>query len=229
MKLMFFDTETTGLPVDWKTSAITSPNNWPHIVSISWILYDITLNVIDLNRNYTIYPEGWDIPEEASNIHNITYEYAIIHGSSLRHVMNEFLHQKYDILVAHNMNFDYNVLVNAIQWDLKLPEWLQRLPKARLCTMEISKNMCKLPSPYHGYKYPKLSELYEYVFKRPPMKEQLHNSWYDTFLLKEIVEKSDEIRIAMGLPTRAVKHTEKNGDHKNEPRTLYISLAETTR
>lgn len=227
---MFFDTETTGLPVDWKTPAVDSPNNWPHLVSISWILYDITNNVMELNRNYTIYPETWDIPEESSAIHNITYEHAILNGHALRHVMNELLHQRYDVLIAHNMNFDYNVLVNAIQWDLNLPEWLNRLPKARRCTMEVSTNMCKLPSPRgSGYKYPKLSELYEHIFKRPPMTQQLHNSWYDTFLLKEIVEKSDEIRIAIGLPTRAIKRVDKDGDNKNESRTLYISLAETTR
>lgn len=223
---MLFDTETTGLPVNYNKSALVEPNNWPHIVSISWIIYDLFENKTCSSKNYIVYPSFWNIPEESSAIHGITYEKAILEGADLRQVINDFLSQKYDILIAHNMNFDYNVLLNAIQWDLHMTDWLERIPKARLCTMEISRNICKLPSKNgYGYKYPKLSELYQYACKCEPDKSSLHSSMYDTLLLKEIIEKSDEIRMAMGLPASRVVETHKNGANKNEPRTLHITLA----
>ena len=45
MKVIVFDTETTGLPKKWNAS-ITDKDNWPHIVQFSWILYDIDNNTI---------------------------------------------------------------------------------------------------------------------------------------------------------------------------------------
>ena len=39
MKIIVFDTETTGLPTEWNAS-ITQPWKWPHIVQISFILYE---------------------------------------------------------------------------------------------------------------------------------------------------------------------------------------------
>ena len=34
---LFFDTETTGLPKNWK-APVTDTENWPRIVQIAWIL-----------------------------------------------------------------------------------------------------------------------------------------------------------------------------------------------
>ena len=39
MKLLVFDTETTGLP-ESRTTSILETSKWPHIVQLSWILYD---------------------------------------------------------------------------------------------------------------------------------------------------------------------------------------------
>ena len=36
---LFFDTETTGLPRNWK-APVTDLNNWPRMVQIAWILSD---------------------------------------------------------------------------------------------------------------------------------------------------------------------------------------------
>lgn len=46
MKLLIFDTETTGLPKSRKAST-EGPNNWPHIVSISWVILDSDTNKIE--------------------------------------------------------------------------------------------------------------------------------------------------------------------------------------
>jgi len=36
---LFFDTETTGLPKNWK-SPVSYLKNWPRVVQIAWAQYD---------------------------------------------------------------------------------------------------------------------------------------------------------------------------------------------
>lgn len=194
MKICIFDTETTGLPKNYKIPAIKGAGNWPHIVSISWIIMD-GLQIIK-KANFTIYPESWDIPIEASNIHGITTEIAKSDGIPLSEVINIFRSEKYDVLVAHNMEFDYNVLMNAILWDLGLP--CTGLGIQTFCTMRYMAPICKIPSKY-GFKNPKLSEMYFYVMKKNPDNSQLHNSIYDAEILVEVIQNSPELQKRLGI------------------------------
>lgn len=196
MKILVFDTETTGLPNDYSLPATHSPNNWPHLVSISWAVIDSTTNTVVKSHSYIIRPEKWTIPVEASNIHGITQAQALNFGLPLRDVIESFNGEPCDVMVAHNMKFDLNVVTNAILWDLGIP--FKGFPKRKVCTMEIGRLMCKLPGRY-GYKYPKLSELYTHVVGHPPKTDQLHNALFDTLYLCEIIQKSSEIRIQIGV------------------------------
>jgi len=203
MKILVFDTETTGLPKDMNLTAYQSPNNWPHIVSISWAVIDSTTNTVVKSHSYIVRPAMWIIPEESSRIHGITHSQATEFGIPLRDVMEAFNGEPCDIMVAHNMKFDLNVVVNAIIWDLGIP--FKGFPKRKICTMEIGRLMCKLPGRY-GFKYPKLSELYTHVVGHPPKTDQLHNALFDTLYLCEIIQKSSEIRIQMGLESIPIKN-----------------------
>ena len=49
---LFFDTETTGLPKDWK-APISDLDNWPRLVQIAWSHYDSSGNEIS-NNSYII-------------------------------------------------------------------------------------------------------------------------------------------------------------------------------
>jgi DNA polymerase III epsilon subunit-like protein len=72
---LIFDTETTGLPKARLPSS-RGPNNWPHIVSISWVILDAHTNkVVDI-RSFVIKPRNWTIPEDSIKIHGITQEKA---------------------------------------------------------------------------------------------------------------------------------------------------------
>ena len=51
MKILVFDTETTGLPE--KDASIYNFNQWPYIVQMSYIMYDISDNDI-ITRDYYI-------------------------------------------------------------------------------------------------------------------------------------------------------------------------------
>lgn len=211
MKLLIFDTETTGLPKSRQPS-LKGPNNWPHIVSISWVILDGDTNTIEKHQSYIVKPLGWTIPDDSIKIHGITQEKAEKEGVSLAKIIGEFLAEPYDGLVAHNLEFDFNVLHNAIQWDLELP--FTSLYKKMFCTMELSRSFCNLKNTFGRPKAPKLSELYEHVFKRSPNEESLHTSIYDVLILTEIIQHSDELRSKMNLPLNNLNTTTKDAPSK---------------
>ena len=212
MKLLIFDTETTGLPQS-RSPAVDGPNNWPHLVSISWVVLDSTINKIEKVRNYVIKPNDWDIPNESTAIHGITHDEAVRYGSNLANVITEFMSEECDVMVAHNIDFDINVLTNAILWDLQLP---YPVYPRQLCTMKLTKNICKLPGTFGRYKFPKLKEVYQHVFGIMPDQSRLHSSMYDVMILTEIVQLCVPLREAMGLVTGNVLGTV-NGIYKINP------------
>ena len=216
MRVMIFDTETTGLPKN-STPAYNAPNNWPHLVSISWTILNSETNTIEKERSYIVYPENWAIPEDSTAIHGISHLQAVEQGVPLKNAMIEFISENYDIMVAHNMNFDENVLVNAIRWDMAT--LFEGFTKPRYCSMNLTRSMCNLK--YHnnwgGTKPPKLKELYEIVMKKTPDETKLHSSAYDVALLVEIVQNCEELRKKLGFTQDAVETT--NGLLK---KVLYI-------
>ncbi len=157
---LFFDTETTGLPKNWK-APVTDLNNWPRMIQIAWILCDNNGNRIE-SYDCIIKPENFSIPVDSSRIHGISTEKAINEGESLEKVLVRFseLVEKSDFIVAHNISFDEKIigaefLRKRIQSDFGR--------KRKLCTMQSSTNYCRISGPY-GYKWPKLSELHIKLF-----------------------------------------------------------------
>ncbi|MEZ4885798.1 MAG: 3'-5' exonuclease [Chitinophagales bacterium] len=157
---LFFDTETTGLPRDWK-APVTNVNNWPRLVQLAWALYDNEGNMV-AQDDQIIKPIGFRIPIGASNVHGITTERAMAEGEELISVLSNFeqkIHQS-TYLVAHNMSFDEKIMG---------AEFLRNgfrnvIPsKNQICTMKASTDFCRIAGPY-GYKWPKLEELYFKLF-----------------------------------------------------------------
>lgn len=221
MKLLIFDTETTGLPKSRKPSK-EEPNNWPHIVSISWVILDSETNKIESEKSYIVKPRNWVIPEDSIKIHKITNEKASSEGMPLEKVLGEFLSENYDALVAHNIEFDYNVLDNAIRWDLEMA--FTEIKKPKLCTMELSKDICNLKNLFGKPKPPKLSELYQQAFRTLPPADQLHNSLYDTKILAKIIQEFVPLRVKMNLTKGEQTIVNKNDSSKNDTRILSIRL-----
>jgi len=60
---LIFDTETTGLPQNWK-APLTDFNNWPRCVQLAWQTHDKEGKLVEV-KNYIIKPEGYDIPFNA--------------------------------------------------------------------------------------------------------------------------------------------------------------------
>ncbi len=189
-RLLFFDTETNGLPLDRSKSVFEYKNNWPDIVSLSWVVSNN--DEIVSQKSYIIKPENWTITNESTSIHGITHEYACINGLSLKKVLILFMKdvETVDYVIAHNMEFDKSVLFNSYMWRLNANPLLF-WPKNEICTMIKSSNELKIINKYNSYnkyKYPKLDELYTHTFnKEAPV--NAHNSERDVDILYQIFIK----------------------------------------
>ena len=64
---LIFDTETTGLPKNWR-APISDTENWPRCVQLAWQIHDEIGNLIE-SKSYIIKPYNFDIPYELSLIH----------------------------------------------------------------------------------------------------------------------------------------------------------------
>ena len=107
---LIFDTETTGLPQNWK-APLTDFNNWPRCVQLAWQIHDKKGGLVEV-KNYIIKPEGYDIPYNAEKIHGISTELALKKGVPLIDVLIEFTEdvKKSKFVVGHNISFDNNII-----------------------------------------------------------------------------------------------------------------------
>jgi DNA polymerase-3 subunit epsilon len=171
--ILFFDTETTGLPKNYK-APVTDLDNWPRLVQLAYILQDYDGNTI-LKGDYIIKPNGFTIPSDSSEIHGISTDRAMIEGKELENVLEEFnaLIESAEYIVAHNISFDEKI----IGAELLRIEMQNLIPsKRKICTMDASTNFCAIEGAY-GYKWPKLSELYFKLFNS--YFEEAHNAAVD--------------------------------------------------
>lgn len=157
---LFFDTETTGIPMDRK-APLSDSRNWPRVVQLAWLLQDVSGNEIAAGASL-VQPNGFSIPSDAARIHGITTERALREGRSLSDVMAEFTEQvtSAEILVAHNMDFDEKIVGAELH---RLSRTNVLADKERLCTMWRSIRFCGLPGAF-GFKWPKLVEVHMALF-----------------------------------------------------------------
>lgn len=94
-------------------------------------------------------------------------------------------------IIAHNADFDIGCIINELflrNYSNDIIKLLQNTPV--ICTMKATTNLCKLPSTssYTSYKWPKLIELYEFLFNESP-NLTLHDALNDCIITKNCVEK----------------------------------------
>ncbi len=156
--IFVFDTETTGL-VQHKLPA--SHPSQPHLVQYAGLLVDDDGHVLRATSAIVKPPVG--IPEQASRVHGITNELADKFGENIFNILgwHESALRKADLVVCHNSEFDIKVIEaevhRALSGQIELPTC------EVYCTMKETTNLLKLPGRY-GYKWPKLEELYQFLF-----------------------------------------------------------------
>jgi len=158
---LIIDSETTGLPRNWK-APIADLANWPRVIQMAWSLFDSANRPIE-SVTHLIKPAGFLIPGDVQRIHGISTERALAEGRELPAVLQEFADAaaRSDFIIAHNVRFDESVIA-AEYLRLKLPSPFAG--KRRICTMMRSTELCHIQGPY-GYKWPTLSQLHQELFQ----------------------------------------------------------------
>ncbi len=223
MIVLVLDTETTGL-AETKIINPDTLNLWPHIVQLSYVLYDVDKNVLlDIHDSIIKVKEGITISEESSKIHGITKDISSMSGIEIELVFAELFYQlkRVDVIVGHNVSFDINIIMVELlrliySKNEKIPEselisykhYLHFITNAKniCCTMKMAKDICKIKTisklGNEYIKFPKLIETHQYLFNETP--NNLHNSLNDIFVTLrcfckmsyniDLYEKSNEFK-----------------------------------
>lgn len=170
-KVLFFDTETTGLP---KPSLSRGDKAQPHTIQLAFLLAigDLNANngaywplmeqccIIKMPSNVTSHPKAFEahkIPDKVSHNHGISpnivypaFRCALSHAS---------------LQVAHNYDFDVQLMNIGFSRQLKDAHIIMDSVPS-LCTMKKTTGICKIsfPSGGRGYKWPTLEELHKFLF-----------------------------------------------------------------
>jgi DNA polymerase III epsilon subunit-like protein len=198
MRVLVFDTETTGLP----KSKIINPdtlNLWPYIVQFSYVIYDTVLNdIVETCDSIVKLEDGITIPEDSIKIHGITNEISDKNGIDIDLVLEDFFYHlnNVDLLVGHNVSFDINMIkvellriiyekhLNISDDEIKTIKYnLHFLTNYKniCCTLQSSIELCNIKAinkfGKEYIKFPKLLELHQKLFENTP--KNLHNSFND--------------------------------------------------
>lgn len=188
MKVLVFDTETTGLAE--KRASIYDNSKWPYIIQLSYILYDMSNNSALIKNNYIKINESVIISPDSFNIHHISREILDERGINIVPALREFNEclKRCDVVVGHNISFDKRLIfVECFRHNIKqyFTQFIdnKQIAKPEFCTMKHTTQFCKLErlskTNQIYSKHPKLSELYSLLFPEEPLPADLHNSLID--------------------------------------------------
>lgn len=152
MRILVFDTETSGLNPQWNV-----------ILQLSYQIVDSDSWATKKTANhYFSWPENKArVTQEAIDVNGLTEE--VLAGKQLSNrktALEEFVADKdsCDLLVAHNLEFDKNFIIASCREEgVKFANsgWSQSYD-----TMKRTTNYCQIPKDWgRGYKWPKLTEL----------------------------------------------------------------------
>ena len=160
---LIYDTETTGLPRDWK-APLTDSDNWPRLVQLAWQLHAADGSLI-ARGNRIIRPDGFTIPFTSAKIHGITTARAEADGIPLAEALAEFDADlaRASYVMGHNIEFDVNI-VGAEYHRLQQP--MEKLTdKPVIDSKNEATDYCAIPGGRGGqYKWPTLTELHQKLF-----------------------------------------------------------------
>ncbi len=142
---LFFDTETSGLPKDWKAPP-SDVDNWPHAVQIGWILCESD-GAVEEERDHIVKPDGWEVSEDAARVHGITTDRALAEGVDVVQVLHGFAAalDRAQTIIAQNLDFDRSVIKAEF---IRAGITAGSSSPSLVCTMKQSTDFCAIPGPY---------------------------------------------------------------------------------
>jgi DNA polymerase III epsilon subunit-like protein len=159
VKVLFYDTETTGLPN--RNRAFSFPAQ-PHVAQLAYLLDDTDHGMIEeADLLIQPYDKHWTMSPESLAIHGKTREMCE-GGLPLPDVMDRFVDAcaEADVLICHNVSFDR--LLDPLIEARTIFEG-----KPHVCTMLAAMPVCKLPPKNgkgKGFKWPTLQETHLFLF-----------------------------------------------------------------
>ena len=213
MKLLIFDTETTGLISKYANINNKTLHQYPKIVQLSWIVYDDCINKIVNVGDYIVDVDN--IPPETTKVHRITNEIAKNMGRPIYEVMEAFKEDwdSSQVIIAHNKSFDLKMIeIEALRVYKK--NVFENTNKMEFCTMKEGYwktdvfYVCK-KTKKNKKKNPTLMELHEALFNSKP--NNLHNAFIDILVCfrcaYQLIYKKDPLKTNMliEMPIRETK------------------------
>lgn len=220
--ILFFDTETTGLPL------FTQPSDdpgQPHVVQLAAELCTRDGAVVESYQ--AIVNIGEQIPADMTAIHGITNERMEAEGILPRKLLSDFfaLVDRADEVVGHNVSFDLRMM--RIQSARHLGEkW--ECPKPTFCTCTEAKDIVKSPAKTPGkFKKPNLTETVKHFFGENL--DGAHNAMVDTTACRRVYFAIKGIdvpkQIAPGLIVETVEDILDRSDADRAARLFAATLA----
>jgi DNA polymerase-3 subunit epsilon len=184
--ILFFDTETNGLP------NFRAPNNdraQPHIVQIAAMICNEAGNVKS-TLNTLISRDGWIIGEELQAINGISNEDCDTFGIPIELALSLMMEMrnKCEVGVAHNISFDNRML--EIEASRLRRSWTGQAYSWE-CTAAMTTPICKMPptpkmlaAGFDKFKMPKLIEAHQHLFGEGF--DKAHDAMADVMACKRI-------------------------------------------
>ena len=186
---LVFDTETTGLPFCKKYSLFPDYTQLKYYLTsrVVQVSYIITNDLFEKMEESSVIIKADNFKIKNSQFHGITDIISETQGIPFvqfaQQLSNslDFVHT----LIAHNINFDINVLLSEL-YRYNLTDVIQKiLSKKQICSMKFTKNDVKAKfknsTGSDAYKDPSLKELYFHATGEEIQNQ--HNSTYDTLNL----------------------------------------------
>ena len=159
--LLFVDTETSGLPADWRRP-YAELGAWPHVAQVAWLIYTTAGELVKTENHY-IRPSDYDLTPASMQVHGLTLAYLHAHGQPRQPVMqrlyDDLLRYK-PLVVGHFIELDYH-MVGVSFHRSGLTNALLGLPT--FCTMRFTERFWQ---PMRQ-QYLRLADLYQRQFGRP--------------------------------------------------------------
>jgi DNA polymerase III epsilon subunit-like protein len=190
----------TTIVVDIETHAFQRRGVRMRLLQLAWELYKANGELIH-EMNFYIKPDGWTVTEEAASYHGIKTEKAKQLGMPLKSVLKCFADDiaLAGVWVGHGVDgIDLPVMKSELK-ECGFDQTVEKIDKGMhiLCTMKSYTDIVQLPHKdgRPGCKWPKLAELYEYLFAEKL--ENAHDASADTkatakcyWRIQEILKKA---------------------------------------
>lgn len=218
MNVLYFDTETTGLP---KASKPYNHPEQPHITQLGFI-HEVNGHdamVVDT----LIKPDNWPIQKDsgtgigqiASDLTGITQDMCEESGIPIADAVEMFIlaAENSDFIVCHNVAFDTKLI--GMEYNRLRPEVSPKTVlcgRPTICTMLAATPVCRLPKgdgKGSGHKWPKLIEAMQFFFNEGL--DGAHSAIIDIIATRRVFHKLgglgylDDQLIKGGLDPETVK------------------------